>query len=253
MKLYHISRFDYLNTPNWGDEPSLTIRAVLFDLGNTLIKYDVGSSNEIFRRVLASLGISRSIKDIENATFKAEQEAKPLNLLSSYGKMELQKYWNKWDSLVLKHLNITDSEKLAERVHSMWFDHVDCTPYPEVEEVLSKLTQMGLKVGLITTAYEEEIDLILDKAKLTKKTFDIIIGADTIKKVKPHVDVFRYAIKMLKVEAKEAVFVGDSIDADYKGAQNVGLQAILLARRVNRQENYFKTIKNLKEIVAYVG
>ncbi len=65
--------------------------------------------------------------------------------------------------------------------------------------------------------------------------------------------MFRYAIKMLKVEAKEAVFVGDSIDADYKGAQNVGLQAILLARRVNRQENYFKTIKNLKEIVAYVG
>jgi 2-haloalkanoic acid dehalogenase type II len=231
----------------------LTVKAVLFDLGNTLIKYDVGSPNEIFRRVLASLGISRSIKDIENATFKAEQEAKHLNLLSSYGKMELQKYWSKWDSLVLKHLNITDSEKLAERVHSMWFDHVDCTPYPEVEEVLSNLTQMGLKVGIITTAYEEEIDLVLDKAKLMKKTFDIIVGADTIKKVKPHADVFRYALKMLKVEAKETIFVGDSIDADYTGAQNAGLQAILLARRGNGQENGFRMIKNLKEIVECVG
>jgi HAD superfamily hydrolase (TIGR01509 family) len=231
----------------------LTIRAVLFDLGNTLIKYDVGSPNETFRRVLASLGISRSIKDIENATLKAEQEARDFSLLSSYGKMKLQEYWNKWNSLVLKHLNIADREELASFVHSMWFDHVDCTPYPEVEEILSKLAQMGLKVGLITTAYEEEIDLILDKAKLTKKTFDIVVGADTIKQVKPHADVFRYALKMLKVKAKETIFVGDSIDADYKGAENAGLQAVLLARRGNSQENGFKTIKNLKEIVAYIG
>ncbi len=230
----------------------MTIRAVLFDMGNTLIKYDVGSPNEIFRRVLASLGISRSTKDIENATLKAEQEARDLSLLSSYGKMKLQKYWHTWDSLVLKHLNIADREELASLVHSMWFAHVDCTPYPEVKEVLSKLKQMGLKVGLITTAYEEEIDLILDKAKLTKTTFDIIIGADTIEKVKPHADVFRYALKMLKVEAKETIFVGDSIDTDYKGAQKAGLQAILLARRGTRQENGFKTIKNLREIVAYV-
>lgn len=231
----------------------MTIRAVLFDLGNTLIKYDAGSPNEIFRRVLASLGISRSIKDIENATLKAEQEARERSLWASYGKMKLQEYWPKWDSLVLKHLNIADSEELAKRVHSMWFDHVDCTPYPEVEEVLSKLKQMELKVGLITTAYEEEIDLILDKATLTKKPFDIIIGADTIKKVKPHADVFRHALKMLKVEAKETIFVGDSIDVDYKGAENAGLQAMLLARKGNSQEHGFKTIKNLKEIVVYVS
>jgi len=231
----------------------LTLKAVLFDMGNTLIKYDVGSPNEIFRRVLASLGIFRLIKDIENATLKAEQEARDLSLLSSYGKMELQKYWDAWDSLVLKHLNIADSDELANLVHSMWFDHVDCTPYPEVAEVLSKLRQMGLKVGLITTAYEEEIDLILDRAKLTKKPFDIIIGADTIRQVKPHADVFRHALKMLKVEAKETIFVGDSLDADYKGAQKAGLQAILLARRGNHQGEGFKTIKNLKEIVAHVG
>jgi HAD superfamily hydrolase (TIGR01509 family) len=185
--------------------------------------------------------------------FRAEQEARELGLLSSYGKMKLQEYWPKWDSLVLKHLNIADSEELANLVHSMWFDHVDCTSYPEVKEVLTKLKQMELKVGLVTTAYEEEIDLILDKAKLTKKTFDIIVGADTIKKVKPHADVFRHALKMLKVEAKEAVFVGDSIDADYRGAQKAGLRAILLTRRGNHQEQGFKTIKNLKEIVAYVG
>ena len=242
-----------MNATNQVEEPSLTIKAVLFDMGNTLIKYDVDSPNEIFRRVLASLGTSKSIKDIENATLKAEQEARDLSLLSSYGKMKLQKYWNKWNSLALKHLNIADGEELANLIHSMWFDHVDCTPYPEVKEVLSKLKQMELKVGLITTAYEEEIDLILDKAKLMKKTFNIIVGADTIKKVKPHADVFRYALEMLKVEAKETIFVGDSIDADYKGAQKAGLQAILLARRGNHQGEGFKTIKNLKEIVAHVG
>lgn len=223
-------------------------RAVLFDLGNTLVKYDVGSPEEVFHRVLTALGISRPVDAVEIAFLNAEKEAKDLNLLSSFGKLECEEYWYKWDLLVLKHLKIDRNEELAKVVQAKWFDHVDCTPYPEAKEVLSKLKQMGLKVGLISTAYEEEIALILGKADLEMEIFDIIVGSDTIKKVKPHPDVFRYAVEMLKVEAEETMFIGDSVDADYKGAQNVGIQAMLLNRTKNRKANDFKTITNLNEI-----
>jgi len=228
------------------------MKAVLFDLGNTLVKYYVGSPEEVFQRVLASLGISRSVDEIKKATLSAEQEAKHLSLLSSYGKIECEEYWRKWNSLVLKRLNIAKNEEIAKIVQSKWFDHVDCTPYPEAKEVLLRLKQVGLKVGLISTAYEEEIALILEKANLEHKIFDIIVGADTIEKAKPHPDVFRYALKELKVKPYETMFIGDSIHADYEGARNVGLQAVLLNRTKNKKVHGLQTITNLKEILAHI-
>lgn len=231
----------------------MRMKAILFDLGNTLVKYDVGSPEEVFRRVLASLGISRSVDEIKMATLDAEREAKSLNLLSSFGQMKCEEYWRKWDALVLKHLNIVRNEELAKAIQSRWFDFVDCTPYPEVKEVLSRLKQKGLNIGLVSTAYEEEITLILEKANLEKKLFDIIVGVDTIKKVKPHPDVFRYAIKMLEVKPEETMFIGDSLDADYRGARNVGVNAILLNRRANKEVHDLKTITNLKEIFVNIS
>ncbi|NIU82600.1 MAG: HAD-IA family hydrolase, partial [Candidatus Korarchaeota archaeon] len=74
----------------------------------------------------------------------------------------------------------------------------------------SRLKQRGLKIGLISTAYEEEIHFIIEKADLEKTTFDIIVGVNTIRKVKPDPDIFNYAISRLKVKPEEAIFVGDN-------------------------------------------
>ena len=230
----------------------MTIKAVLFDMGDTLIKYDVDTFEEVFQRVLISLGISRSLDEIKIAFLNSEKEAKDINLLSSFGKIKCEEYWHKWDSLVLKHLKITDNEELARIVQSRWFDFVDSTLYPEVKEVLYELKQRGLKVGLISNGYEEEIDLVLEKADLEKETFDIIVGVDTIKKVKPNPDIFKYAISKLNVKLEEAMFVGDNVEADYKGAENAGIHALLIDRTETKQSDQ-RTIKNLKEILSQIN
>ena len=231
----------------------MTTRAVLFDMGNTLIKYDVETEAEVFRRVLFSLGISKSVIEIKMAIMNAKQEAKDLDLLSLFGKMRCEEYWYRWDSLVLKHLNI-DNDEIAKLVQTRWFDHLECSLFPEVKRVLLRLKQMGLKIGLVTTAYEEEIPLILGKANLEIDMFDIIVGADTVKKVKPDPDVFRYALKKLKVRPKESLFIGDLIDADYEGAEKVGIRAFLIKRKEaeGKKEIGLRTITNLKEIFRYI-
>ena len=201
----------------------MTIKAVLFDLGGTLIKVDVVHPGEVFQRILASLGISKSLDEIKMVWSKAEKEAEDINLLSLYGIIQPEEYWRRWDSLVLEHLGIEGNVELAKTVQSKWFDFMDFTLYPEVEEVLLKLKRRGVKVGLISNGYEEEINLVLEKANLEKATFDIIVGVDTIKKVKPDPDIFRYAISKLNVRPEEAMFVGDEIEADYKGAKNAGM------------------------------
>jgi len=221
-------------------------------MGNTLIKYDVDTFKEVFQRVLISLGISRSLDEIKIAFLNSEKEAKDINLLSSFGKIKCEEYWHKWDSLVLKHLKITDNEELARIVQSRWFDFVDSTLYPEVKEVLSELKQRGLKLGLISNGYEEEINLILEKADLEKTIFNIIVGVDTIRKAKPNPDIFKYAISKLNVKLEEAMFVGDNVEADYKGAENAGIHALLIDRTETKQSDQ-RTIKNLKEILSQIN
>lgn len=219
-------------------------------MGNTLVKYDYGLPEEVFQRVLISLGISRSLDDMKKAFLSAEKEAEDINLLASMGKIERDEFWYQWDSLVLKHLGIAEHEELAKLfTHSKWMDFVDSTLYPEVKEVLLELKRRGLKVGLISNGYEEEIDLVLEKADLEKETFDIIVGVDTIKKVKPNPDIFKYAINKLDVKPEETMFVGDNVEADYKGAENAGIHALLIDRTEKKQSG-FKTIKNLKEILS---
>lgn len=229
----------------------LTIKAVLFDMGDTLVKYDVDSFEEVFQRVLISLGISRSLVEIKIAFLDSEKEAKDIDLFSSFGKIKCEEYWHQWDSLVLKHLKITDNEELARIIQSRWFDFVDSTLYPEVKEVLSELKQRGLKLGLISNGYEEEINLILEKVDLEKTTFDIIVGVDTIRQAKPNPDIFKYAISKLNVKLEETMFVGDNVEADYKGAENAGIHALLIDR-TEKKQNDLRIIKNLKELLSQI-
>jgi len=182
----------------------------------------------------------------------AEKEAKDLNLLSSFGKMDREEYWNQWDALVLKHLGIAENVEPVEIVQSKWFDFVNFTLHPEVRETLSELKRRGLQVGLISNAYEEEIDLVLERAGLEKAIFDIIIGVDTIKKAKPNSDIFKYAVSKLKVKPEETMFVGDSVDVDYKGAENSGIHALLIDRTEEQQSN-LRRIRNLKEVLSGIN
>jgi 2-haloalkanoic acid dehalogenase type II len=222
----------------------------VFDLGNTLVKYDYGLPEEIFQKVLFSLGITRSLFDIKKAFSIAEKDAEDINLPSLSGKIECEDFWFQWNCLVLKHLQVEENEEIPRTIYSKWMDFVDCTLYPEVREVLLKLQRRGIKVGLISNAYEEEISLVLEKAKLENATFDTIVGVDTVQCMKPHPDIFKCALRKLSVWPEEAMFVGDQLEADYKGAKKVGIYALLIDRTGKQKQGNMRTIKNLNEILS---
>jgi HAD superfamily hydrolase (TIGR01549 family) len=226
----------------------------MFDLGNTLVGH-WGGQEDVFQKILNSVGIQKSAESVKKALAETEKEFKDNSFRSLYGKMPCDEYWNEWDSCVLKHLNLPKNDKLAKYIQAEWFNYLDLKAYPDAIETLSKLKQKGLKTGLITTAYEEEITVILGKAKIQKKLFDVIVGADTIEKVKPHPDVFAYALSKLEVKPEETLFIGDSIDADYEGAENAGLTAVLVQRTQTnvRKNKHLNIIKNLEEIFKYIN
>jgi len=227
----------------------LTIKAVLFDLGGTLLDFDVEHPAEIFQRILASLGIYRSLDEMKTVWSNAEKDT---NLPSLFGKMAPEEWGKQWNSLVLKHLGMEESAELLETLHSKWNDSMSFTPYPETKDVLKELQQRGLKLGLISNGCEEDTHFFLERTGLEKTTFDIIVGVDTIQCMKPHPDIFRYALRKLNVGLEEAMFVGDDVEADYEGAENVGIHALLINRTAKKVLSDLKTITDLREVLSQI-
>jgi 2-haloalkanoic acid dehalogenase type II len=231
---------------------ALGIKAVLFDLGNTLVKLWIPET--VYHRILTSFKINRSIEEIREALVKAQKDSERLKYEQLFGKIPYEEYWNKRDGLLLRHLGLPPDRKLLKKIQTRWFDYAECPLFPDVNPVLSKLRERGLKMGIISTAYEQDIDAITQKTGLQKELFEVIVGADTLKKTKPDPEVFKYALTKLKVKPQETLFVGDEIDADYRGAENAGIHALLIQRTENKtsQTSDLNTIASLEEVFKYL-
>ena len=132
--------------------------------------------------------------------------------------MPLLEFYTMWNSLVLKALAVEDDGFLAKEIYERCFSFCGILLYPDVIPALTTLKKKKIKTGVISNAYEEEIHQILAEVDLSE--FDIIVGSDTVKKAKPDPEVFLYAARKLNIPAEEAVFVGDDLEKDYRGADN---------------------------------
>lgn len=218
----------------------MIFKAVLFDLGGTLIK--TAPPPEIIRRILTKYGVERSIKDIALAHEGAERSMSTEDYRLAY-----YDFWIKWNRRILEALEIHENTDLLARVLvDEWWDNAGLEPYDDAEEALLGLRGLGLKIGIVTNAFIKDIEEILARVSLPR-VFDILVGIDSVGRAKPDPEVFRYAIKLLRIQPNEAVFIGDSLERDYFGALNAGLRAILIDRENSVRGNIVK-ISNLREI-----
>ncbi len=122
------------------------------------------------------------------------------------------------------------------------------------EKVLRQLRQ-HYELGIVSNfAIPECVYKLLERHGL-EKYFDAIIVSGAINKRKPHLDVYKRALQELGVTPEEAVFVGDTVDADVLGPQAAGMRTIYLERR--KQENAktvspTQTIKSLDQLVTAI-
>lgn len=100
--------------------------------------------------------------------------------------------------------------------------------FPDVHSVLSQLQADGFTLGLITNSY---LPMRMRDAELVGHNlldfFSVCrYSAADAGYLKPHANVFQTALSAIGVSPSEAVFVGDSLTADVIGAKGVGMRAI---------------------------
>ncbi|MFB0514909.1 MAG: HAD family hydrolase [Candidatus Bathyarchaeia archaeon] len=223
----------------------MTIKAVLFDLGNTLVYQN---PYKTIQKILETHGIIRTTKEIEKAFAKTEGEFD----IEKHSRLPAHEFYTQLNIHILKHLGITNSnslQALAEDINIQWFKVSKIYVYRDVKSTLAKLKKMGLKLGLITDDYRSDLEKILPKVGL-RKFFDVCVCGDTVGKRKPNPRVFKHALNQLNIRASEAIFVGDRLDTDYLGAKNAGMTPILIRRESNKQEVAgVRCITSLKEVL----
>jgi putative hydrolase of the HAD superfamily len=109
------------------------------------------------------------------------------------------------------------------------------------------------KLGIISNFAIPECVFKLLKSSHLDWLFDVVVVSGAVNKRKPSPEIFRRTIDILGVSATETVFVGDTVDADIEGAKAVGMKAVYLERRVQKDSQKFhpdQTIKSLSELAT---
>ncbi|NWG11710.1 HAD-IA family hydrolase [Candidatus Bathyarchaeota archaeon] len=221
------------------------IRAVLFDLGGTLI--ETAEIPEIFRRILKVFGITVSYEEIFNAHEACKKE---FDVAAGQIKLGME-FWTEYNSEILRKLGIKHNVKtLAENISKLWWDNADLRFYPDVIDAVGWLKDREIKVGVITNALKEDYEQILQRLNATC-LFDVVVGTDACKKAKPNRQIFMCALDMLDVKPEDALFVGNDLETDYHGALKAGLKALLIDRD-GKNKGEVETIATLKEMLLHI-
>lgn len=223
----------------------MPLKAVLFDLGLTLVK--TASFPEIYRRILARFGVTASLGDIVRAQNATEGEFD----IATYDENRRKEFWTNYNASLLEKLGIEEKRVfLAAQIDELWWKCSHVQLYPDVEPTLSQLKAKGLKLGLVSNGFKQDLEYILGELGL-EKWFDAVVCIDSCNCAKPDKEIFLYALNKLGVKPSEAFFVGDSVVHDYEGALNVGIKSYLIDRE-GKISNQYNKIASLIELLNIV-
>jgi len=206
------------------------IKAVLFDLNETLIDAEKGlrAAHANVARIIHSLCLKEiAIRSILKAIAQLDDE---MNKCTKYNRDG----W--WQELVdrLGYQTTLSSTSIRTLTESYWGSYAKAAePYDDVGGVLPYLRGKGYRLGIVT---DTDGALGLKKARIDclgfRAFFDtVVIAGEDTRITKPDPGPFLLAASRLSVPPSECTFVGDKPFTDIKGANDAGMQSILVIRR----------------------
>lgn len=242
------------------------IKAVLFDLGYTLIYFQGDFSQTVFDSYLVLADHLKELGcDIDRQSF-AERFSKQMNMY--YQKRDVDLLELPVDSLVEQVLSelgqkYLPAKFLREAMNKMYLAteshwHIEEDTYL----TLKTLTRLGFKLGLISNASDSwDVNNLINNHKLRPYFSTILISADEGIR-KPNPKLFLKAASEMGVTPSETVMVGDTIEADVLGAHQCGMKAIWISRRKEmpdiladdpslRPDAEIKTLQELPEVLQH--
>lgn len=222
----------------------MPIKAVLFDLDNTLIDF----------MKLKRMCVENAVDAMIDAGLEMSKEEATKIMLDIYFDLgvEYQRIFQKFSNKVLgcEDYKIMSAGIVAYRKTKIAY----LEPYPHVLQTLTELFRRGIKLGVITDAGRMQAWIRISALKLNH-LFDVVVTFDDTGKRKPDEEPFRKALDELDIKPEECLFVGDWIERDILGAKNVGMRTCLARYGTGEEAGDVKAdyeVNDIKEILELV-
>ncbi|MGO9481340.1 MAG: TIGR02253 family HAD-type hydrolase [Candidatus Kryptoniota bacterium] len=191
------------------------IKAVIFDLDNTLVDFMrmKGEAIDAAVRAMLDAGLELSYDEVKNR----------INAIYKEKGIEFQYVF---DSLLSGIFDKVDYKILSAGVVAYRrAREAALVPYPHVSMTLYELLKMGMKLAVVSDAPAREAWLRLTYLNM-HNIFDAVVTFEDTNKRKPHPAPFTLALRKLDVKANEALMVGDWAERDIMGAKKVGMKTV---------------------------
>jgi putative hydrolase of the HAD superfamily len=210
------------------------MKAVLFDLGHTLINYH-NDWRDPERRAAAN--VARRVCDASPDGADPAQVSKYLlELLEQGRKVKLEQHLEIPLVDVLgncfNRFAVAEDEELMqqslEEFYAVLLEHRDLVP--GTQEMLEYVKDSGYAIGLVSDvawglpSYFPQRDM---KHYQLDHYFDDLVFSTDVGLRKPNPKIFKIALFNVGASPSETFFVGNNLQADILGALNVGMTAVL--------------------------
>ncbi|MCU5341936.1 HAD-IA family hydrolase [Bacillus cereus] len=215
------------------------IRAVFFDLDGTLL--DRRQSLEQFIHNQYNRFASH-LMNIERSEY-----------CSRFLELDNNGYtWkDKVYATLLSEYNITTltQEQLLQDYITNFQHH--CIPFHNMHELLQRLTQQNIKIGIITNGFTDFQTNNLLALNIHTYTNTILVSeAEGIKK--PHPEIFERALQKLDVKAAECLYVGDHPENDVLGSEQAGILGVWKRDSFWGEFEHSRVVDDLLEVLSFL-
>lgn len=141
-----------------------------------------------------------------------------------------------WQTLVHYRVN---NEPLAKQMSERYLEILPTQTllFPHTIETLDYCKTKGYEMHLITNGFEYTQQLKLKNAALDSY-FDKMITSEQAMAMKPHKEIFDYALQQTGGMADASLMIGDALDVDILGGKNAGIDQVFF--NPNKQQHQDK-------------
>ncbi|MBD3331767.1 HAD-IA family hydrolase [candidate division GN15 bacterium] len=211
----------------------LTPKAVIFDLGSTLLEYEAIPWDELGRECAEA---SRQFLISKKLTVPDQVEFNDaFELAKASYREKASTSWEEWSVPMvavplLKKLGLPCDEEFVDLFFDAYYEPVEkhLYVYEDTLETLEAIKRRYAKVGLVSNTVFPERAHRKELARFGIGPYlDFAIFSSTFKWRKPHPDIFYKAANMAGFAPSECVYTGDRYLEDVQGPNSVGMPGIL--------------------------
>jgi putative hydrolase of the HAD superfamily len=221
------------------------IKAVLFDLDDTLIDHDLAIRNAagvLFDSVVPNREHERKVflerwillnrewyKQFyaQKVTFQESGRGKLRDAFFTYG----------------YKFSVTDADALLSQYWECYLSQ--CGLFGDVSECFARLH--GYKIGVVTNGQQTQQIEKLKRCGIFSFV-DVVVSSEAAGFAKPAPKIFLQACTELGIQEKESIYVGDNLELDAIAARNIGLVGVWLDRHSADLKNYSLDLEGIKRI-----